>query len=216
MINLRLVNIFLSCFLCAPLAWADDGDILISMISTSPTNAEMQQVWGKPLSLSNFSGFKSTKNESVKQVSAGKPAHKEITRVESKNKPVSIGGDIANVIERYADKYNVSSRLVGAIIKQESRYNVKATSHKGAQGLMQLMPGTASDCGITDAYDLEQNISCGTKYFAAKLDKYNSVALALAAYNAGDGAVDKYKGIPPYIETQAYVKNILADLGFKD
>ena len=119
---------------------------------------------------------------------------------------------ILNVVNQIADKYGVDDKLVQALIKQESGFNPKAKSKAGAMGLMQLMPSTAKNLGVQDPYNIVQNVEGGVKYLKSMLDKYNgNVILALAAYNAGPGAVDKYDGVPPYKETQNYVKNILAN-----
>jgi len=114
-------------------------------------------------------------------------------------------------IRAAAAKYGVEPALVRAVIQQESGFNPKATSPAGAQGLMQLMPATARGLGVTDAYDPVQSIDAGTRYLAGQLDRFGGdVRLALAAYNAGPGAVQRYGGIPPYAETQRYVENVLA------
>lgn len=118
--------------------------------------------------------------------------------------------EIDNLIEKYADKNGLDSDFVKAVINQESGFNPDATSHCGAMGLMQLMPSTAQGLGVTNAYDAEQNIMGGTKYLKGLMDRFdNNKSLALAAYNAGPNAVKKYGGIPPYMETQNYVKNVL-------
>ena len=120
--------------------------------------------------------------------------------------------EIENLIEKYADKNGLDSDFVKAVVKQESGFNPNATSHCGAMGLMQLMPATAQGLGVTDAYDVEQNIQGGTKYLKGLMDRFdNNKSLALAAYNAGPNAVKKYGGIPPYAETQNYVKKVLSD-----
>ena len=120
--------------------------------------------------------------------------------------------DIENLIDKYADKNGLDSDFVKAVIKQESGFNPNATSHCGAMGLMQLMPSTAQGLGVTDAYDVEQNIQGGTKYLKGLMDRFdNNKSLALAAYNAGPNAVKKYGGIPPYAETQNYVKKVLSN-----
>lgn len=119
---------------------------------------------------------------------------------------------ISQIVSKMAAKYNVDEKLINAVIKQESGFNVKAKSKAGAMGLMQLMPATARGLGVTDAYNPVQNIEGGVKYLSNLLKKYNgNVVLALAAYNAGSGAVDKYSGVPPYKETQNYVRSILAN-----
>ncbi len=119
--------------------------------------------------------------------------------------------DIDNLIDEYSAKNGLDSAFVKAVIKQESGFQPKVTSHCGAMGLMQLMPATASSLGVKDAYDPEQNIAGGTKYLKGLLDRFGGdKSLALAAYNAGPNAVLKYNGIPPYKETQNYVKNIMS------
>jgi soluble lytic murein transglycosylase-like protein len=117
--------------------------------------------------------------------------------------------DYDDAIRAAAAKNGVSEALLRAVIHAESAFNPRALSYKGAQGLMQLMPGTASDMGVTDAFDAAQNISGGAKYLAQLLHDFNgNVQWAVAAYNAGEGAVRKYNGVPPYDETQVYVKRV--------
>jgi len=119
---------------------------------------------------------------------------------------------ILNVVSQISKKHGVDEKLVRALIKQESGFNPKAKSKAGAMGLMQLMPATAKKMGVKDPYNTVQNVEGGVKYLKSMLNKYNgNVILALAAYNAGPGAVDKYSGVPPYKETQNYVKSILAN-----
>lgn len=118
--------------------------------------------------------------------------------------------EINELIDKYADKNGLDADFVKAVINQESGFNPNATSKCGAMGLMQLMPGTAQGLGVINAYDPEQNIEGGTKYLKGLMDRFNNnKSLALAAYNAGPNAVKKYGGIPPYQETQNYVKNVL-------
>jgi len=119
-------------------------------------------------------------------------------------------GEINELINEYSQKNGLDADFVRAVVKQESGFNEKATSKCGAAGLMQLMPGTAKGLGVENPYDAEQNVKGGTKMLANLLKTYGgNKELALAAYNAGGGAVKKYGGIPPYGETQRYVKNVL-------
>ena len=122
--------------------------------------------------------------------------------------------EIDAAIDKAAEKNGVNANLVRALIKQESNFNPSAVSNKGAMGLMQLMPGTARQLGVSDPFDPQQNVDAGVKHLKQLLDTYHGdVRLGLAAYNAGEGAVARNKGVPPYRETQDYVKRITERAG---
>lgn len=119
--------------------------------------------------------------------------------------------NLEEVVAKYARQYGVDEDLVWAVIRQESGFNPGALSPKGAMGLMQLMPGTATLLGVSNPFDVEQNVAGGVKYLEQCLNQFNQdVPLALAAYNAGPGNVVKYQGCPPFAETRNYVASILA------
>jgi soluble lytic murein transglycosylase len=113
------------------------------------------------------------------------------------------------LIGRIASRWDVPPALVKAVMKTESNFQRTAVSRKGAQGLMQLMPTTAEDLGVEDPFSAEDNVRGGTRYLRAMMDRYGDWEHALAAYNAGPGAVDEYGGIPPYRETREYVERVL-------
>lgn len=137
----------------------------------------------------------------------------DATKKVSASGSFSSSGNLDNIFKEAADKYNVSVSLLKSVAKAESDFNTNAVSSAGAIGIMQLMPSTAKSLGVTDPYDATQNIMGGAKLLSQLLSKYNNnTSLALAAYNAGSGNVDKYGGIPPFKETQNYVKKVLAYL----
>lgn len=122
--------------------------------------------------------------------------------------PPAPSTSIADLVERTAKAHNVDPLLVDSVIRVESNYNPNAVSPKGAQGLMQLMPPTAQMLGVTDSFDPAENIEAGVKYLKYLQDLYKDDRLALAAYNAGPAAVDRFKQVPPYPETQKYVEKV--------
>jgi soluble lytic murein transglycosylase-like protein len=132
------------------------------------------------------------------------------------SRPNSIPVDLNQVVSAASGRYRLDPDLVNSVIRAESGFNVRAVSRKGAQGLMQLMPGTASKLGVPNAFDPEANVEGGTKYLRELLERYNfDLVKALAAYNAGPLRVEQYGGVPPYYETRAYVARIVRDFNRK-
>jgi soluble lytic murein transglycosylase-like protein len=118
--------------------------------------------------------------------------------------------DLREMLIQAGREHNVDVDLLASLVKAESGGNARAVSRAGARGLMQLMPGTANELGVADSFKPDQNVRGGTAYLDALLTRYHdNMALALAAYNAGPAAVDKYRGIPPYRETRAYVARVI-------
>ncbi len=118
--------------------------------------------------------------------------------------------DLNEMLAKAGHEHNVDMDLLASVVKAESGGNARAVSRAGAQGLMQLMPATAADLGVSDSFKPEQNVRGGSTYLDALLTRYHdNLALALAAYNAGPAAVDKYNGIPPYRETKLYVARVI-------
>lgn len=158
--------------------------------------------------LSNFTGFFFSP---VMAPSVDAATHVEVIPTDI---PLSGDCDLDWIIYRAGKKSGVDPRFIHAVIKQESRYDPKAVSPVGAQGLMQMMPATAKRFGLKDPFDPTANVEAGTKYLKWLLKRFDGdVTLALAGYNAGEGSVDRYKGVPPYNETQNYVKKIVSNYG---
>lgn len=124
-----------------------------------------------------------------------------------------VSGNLENIFEAASEKYGIPVNLLEAVAKAESGFQADAVSSCGAQGVMQLMPSTARSLGVEDSFDPEQNIMGGAQYLSGLLNRYGDPKLALAAYNAGSGNVDKYGGIPPFEETQNYVEKVMGYAG---
>ena len=138
------------------------------------------------------------------------PAEAVAESVDADERPVPSEAEIISRIEGVAARYEVSSRLVAAIIAVESEFNPRAVSRTGAQGLMQLMPATAAELNVRDSFDPEENIEGGVRHLRALMDRFhNDLPLVLAAYNAGEQAVIAHRGVPPYPETRQYVVRVL-------
>ncbi len=119
-------------------------------------------------------------------------------------------GEIVSIATRWSERYGLDPRLVQSVIEVESGFCNEVTSSAGAEGLMQIMPETQRDLGVTQPFDPNENIAGGVRYLRQMLDRFGSLELALAAYNAGPGNVEKYGGVPPFKETRNYVRKVLA------
>ena len=172
---------------------------LLFSISISPVNAQIYK-YQKPNGKLLF-----TDSEIFDSTYVLLNAHEIVPEPRRSSKPVKFEG----YIYRAAKEYGVEPSLIKAIIKTESDFDPDAKSKAGAEGLMQLMPKTARSYNVHNSYNSEQNIMAGTKHIKYLLDKYkDNLILALAAYNAGETAVNKYNGVPPYPETQRYVQKV--------
>jgi len=155
--------------------------------------------------------FETAQDESVPSLfGPASESSPSIARASTSSVPLS------QVVNDASGRYHLDPDLVNSVIKAESGFNVRAVSPKGAQGLMQLMPGTASQLGVPNSFDPQANVEGGTRYLRELLERYNfDLVKALAAYNAGPQRVELYKGVPPYYETRAYVARVVRDFNKK-
>lgn len=151
------------------------------------------------------------------KIKQDKPENIQITETPE---PIAVNSQLDGrydaIIRQVADKYRLSPLLVAAVIKAESNGNPKAVSSAGAKGLMQLADTTASDMGVRDVFNPRENIEGGARYLRQMIDRFGDIKTALAAYNAGPETVKRYEGIPPYRETQDYVKTVLKNLSGRE
>lgn len=149
----------------------------------------------------------------VIQFEAVAQAVEPATEISPAAEPLPVPKTVSELVDDFAGRNGLPASLIHSVISAESNYDAKAVSPKGAVGLMQLMPGTAAELDVADSTSPEQNIRGGTSYLKLMLDRYqgspNQIALALAAYNAGPGAVDRHNGVPPYTETRLFVRKVL-------
>lgn len=211
---------------------ASDEDILLASFGSPGTASvmqdddlpspewvsAMQRRWGQTTDIRDMRGLRDIQQAVIAEIDAvyaaqaREKALPEGRREGQTSTGSSVPEKIQAVISKYAEKYQISEALVKALIRVESGFNPRAVSPKGAKGLMQLMPVHTVSKGA-DPFDAESNVNIGMGYLSRLLDKYGDLRLALAAYNAGEKAVDKYGGIPPYKETQRYVAKIMELLG---
>lgn len=185
-----------------------DMDSLNGNSSSSGNSPLFSSMLEQLLVLQNINN--KTKNATISVSSAGNG----LPSLQKNIKPaVKIADEqLQPIIEEAAKTYNLPVSLLISVIKQESNFNIYAVSPSGARGLMQLMPSTAKSLGVINIDDPRENIMAGAKYLRQMLDRYGSLDVALAAYNAGPGNVEKYNGIPPFKETKNYVAKILKDV----
>lgn len=222
----RLLVVTTSMFVFAGLAVPASAEI-VHLTSKRTLSVKSHRIDGDSITLVLRGGGEVTCDKSL--IEKIVPDEVPYTEAESEDRPVGTTGatlqnglapellrstPFGEVIEAVSQAHGVDPMLVRAVIEVESNYRPKAKSPKGAMGLMQLMPATARAYNVRNPYDPKSNIAAGVKHLKSLIDKWG-VELALAAYNAGEGAVRKFNGIPPYRETRNYVSKILSRAGIR-
>ena len=203
---------------CRPIAKAE----VVKVIENLKLVVDRINELGNRFGFSTAATYQEPLEPSVKEISFQETLTKEIEKsqqpvaqgdglVKKVSAPPELSSDFSDFISRYAQRTGLAEGLVEAVIKAESNFDPNSVSPKGALGLMQLMPKTATEMGVNNPFDPEENIMGGTKYLSSLLDQFGGdLKLALAAYNAGPTTVERYQGLPPYPETKEYVSRVLS------
>ena len=208
----------------AAMVWATDARADIVFLTSGRTiSVKSYKVSGESITLTLRTGGEVTCDRSIieKILPDEAPYPEPVPAGEAEARPVGTTGSVLDatpygeIIAAMSEAHGVDPLLVRALIQVESNYKPQARSRRGAMGLMQLMPSTARVYNVRNPFDPKANIEAGIKHLKSLLDRYGTEALALAAYNAGEGAVIKFNGIPPYRETRSYVSRILSLAGLK-
>src|SRR5579862_5010796 len=196
---------------------AGDSAVLRNGFSISYQRKQEMGLFTRLYINADGSSFVDVPTTEIDHIEAGpQDTRAEVKKPEQESRSVQAAVNLDELVASASAAYRLDPDLVYSVIRAESGFNVRALSPKGAQGLMQLMPPTASALGVEDAFDPRANVEGGTKYLRALLERYNfDLIKALAAYNAGPQRVEQYGGVPPYYETKAYVARIVRNFNKK-